>query len=267
MLSGWAEREGLGTYSVGAIARVIADLRLPKPAKKKKKRYEIAVPGVMWSEDGAGFKERGKKKELVLLQDECSRYKTGKRLVDGPATGQDVHQMLEEAFKKHPPPLVLKRDGGSIFDDDEAMALLEQHHVVVVTSPPGYPPYNGKKERSFRDVKSYERAMHQAGVVGTLAERIDEAIDDLNNQRPRPVLKGRTAREVFYNDRMPLPNRRRFKMEVETRQKEIESEAASRHYRDAARRQAVYEILLRYGFIRMEGDDVNLFPQSNADMN
>ena len=35
VLSDWAKREGLGMYSAGAIARVIDDLRLPKPAKKK----------------------------------------------------------------------------------------------------------------------------------------------------------------------------------------------------------------------------------------
>lgn len=254
VLSHWAQRERLGGYSPGAISRVIGDLKLPRPPKKTPRRYEIAAPGVMWSEDGSDFWDRGRKKELVLLQDECCRYKIGRLLVDGPAKGADVLQVLEEAFLRHPPPLVLKRDGGSIFDDDAVMALLDRYHVVVVTSPPGYPPYNGKKERSFRDVKSFERAMRRDLAPGNLAERIDEAIHDLNDERPRPVLKGRTASEVYHNDRIPLPDRQRFKMEVETRQMEIETEAGSRHQRDAARRQAVNEILFRYGFIKWKGN-------------
>jgi len=259
VLSHWAEREQLGRYSAGAIARVIADLRIEKPPKKKPKRYEIAAPGVMWSEDGSGFRERGKKKELVVLQDECSRYKTGRRLVDGPATGKDVLQVLEEAFVKHGPPLILKRDGGTIFDDERVMALLDKHHVVVVTSPPGYPPYNGKKERSFRDVKSYERAMRRSHADSSLAERIDEAIHDLNEERPRPVLGGRTAAEVYRTDRISLPDRKRFKMEVEARQEEIEREADSRHTRDAARRQAVNDVLFRFGFIQWKGNVATYF--------
>ncbi len=224
----WAVRERLGTWSAGTIARVIADLiatpeKIPKP-----KKYEIAAPMAMWSEDGTSFKERGRKKELLVLQDECSRYKINRRLASGPADATDVVDYLKEAIDRHGAPLVLKHDGGSIFHDKKVKKLLEEHDVVELTSPPHYPPFNGKKERSMRDIKGYERALRKHGRGTSLFERINITMHDLNEERPRPVLGGRTALEVFEQDRISLPNRKRFKMEVETRQVELEALAGSR---------------------------------------
>jgi hypothetical protein len=52
-------------------------------------------------------------------------------------------------------------------------------------------------------------------VLSTLRQRIDRAIRDLNQDQPRPVLGGRTAREVFQQDRIQLPDRRQFIREVD----------------------------------------------------
>jgi transposase InsO family protein len=250
----WAIRKGLGTWSTGTIARVIADLvstpeKIPKP-----KKYEIAAPMAMWAEDGTCFEERGRKKELLVLQDECSRYKINRRLVSGPADALDVADYLKEAFDRHGAPLVLKHDGGSIFHDEKVKNLLKEHDVVELTSPPYYPPFNGKKERSMRDIKSYERALRKHGKGASLFERIDITMHDLNDERPRPVLGGRTAKEVFEQDRIPLPNRKRFQMELETRQIELEAMAGSRKEIKAARRKAVIEILSRYKLLNWRGD-------------
>ena len=54
------------------------------------------------------------------------------------------------------------------------------------------------------------------------------AMFDLNEERPRSVLGGRPAQEVFEQDHRALPDRKRFKMEVETRQVELEAQAGSR---------------------------------------
>ena len=77
---------------------------------------------------------------------------------------------------------------------------------------------------------------------------------DLDQDRPRPVLGGRTAREVFEQDRMTLPDRFRFRLLVEMRQKELESNAGSRTEIAAARRRAVMEVLSRYGLLVWKGD-------------
>jgi hypothetical protein len=254
VLAAWARRQRLGSWSPSTIARVVEDLREEQPPKPKPRRYEITAPGVMWAEDGAGFRERGRKRELLVVQDECSRFKTAHALAEGPAKAEDVRALLEAAFDNHGPPLVLKRDGGSIFDEASVMELLDRHDVVVVTSPPRYPPYNGKKERSFRDVRGYERALRRRRRHLSLEARIDDAIHDLNDDRPRPVLGGRTAREVFEQDRRALPDRKRFRQDVEREERRLVADAASRHQRDAARRRAVEEVLSRYGLIEWKGD-------------
>jgi hypothetical protein len=228
VLAAWALRQELGRYHPDTIARVIEDLKDPPEDKPKPRRYEITVPGVMWSEDGAGFRERGKKKELLVLQDECSRFKANWRLANGPATASDVVDYLEEAFDTYGPPLVVKHDGDAIFHEREVTDLLDRYDVVSLTSPSRYPPFNGKKERSIRDIKSYERAVRRHTRRTTLWERLGKAIHDLNDQRPRPVLGGRTAREVA-----------------------------------AARRKAVEAVLLRYGLFK---EMVDMSPKMNAEI-
>ena len=106
----------------------------------------------------------------------------------------------------------------------------------------------------MRDIKSFERALRKHRVAGSLTQRIQTAMYDLNEERPRPVLAGRTACEVFEQDRIAMPNRKRFKMEVETRQMELESQAGSRREVQAARRRAVIEVLSRYKLIKWRGD-------------
>ncbi|MCP4599805.1 MAG: transposase [Proteobacteria bacterium] len=254
VLREWAIREGLGRWNASTISKVIADLK-PKPEKKAKpNRYEIAAPMVMWSEDGTQFKERGKKKELLVLQDECARYKINWELANGPANAVLVAEYLHEAFEQYGAPLVLKHDGDSIFHEQCVRDLLDEYSVVDLTSPPSYPPFNGKKERSMRDIKSYTRALFENRVGNSLEERIAITMHDLNDERPRPVLKGMTAAEVFNQTQTRLPNRRRFKMEVETKRRELEAEAGSRTEKTAARRRAVIQVLSSYNLINWRSD-------------
>jgi len=95
----WAIREGIGTWSVGTVAKVIADLTSTPEVLPKTRRYEVASSMAMWSEDGTCFKERGRKNELLVLQDECSRYKINRRLASGPADAAEVADYLNEASR------------------------------------------------------------------------------------------------------------------------------------------------------------------------
>jgi hypothetical protein len=119
VLREWGIRKDLGAYAADTIAKAIKPLVEKPPKKPKPQRYEITRPDVMWSEDGTGFKQQGRKQELLVLQDECSRFKLNRRLVDGPADSDDVYAYLKEAFEKYGAPLVLKRDGQSIFLREE----------------------------------------------------------------------------------------------------------------------------------------------------
>jgi transposase InsO family protein len=254
VLAAWCRREGLGDWCAGTVAAVIADLHEPEEEKPSPIRYEITATGVMWSEDGTGFLQRGLKQELLAVQDEHSRRKLNWDLADGPATSPDVRRYLEKAFKKYGPPLVLKHDGDAIFHTPEITTLLAQYQVLDLTSPPGHPGYNGKQERSMRDIKSYERAMRKHGDKGTLANRIRVTMKDLNDDRPRPVLGGRTATEAYNEGLAPLPDRRLFREEVESRERKLLSLARSRSEVRKARRLAIEQTLMCYGLMEIEGD-------------
>jgi transposase InsO family protein len=257
-LSDWCRREGLGDYSPTTISSIIDDIRDRKPPKDKPRRYEITTPRVMWSEDGAGFRDYGRKRELLFLQDECSRYKVNKRLVKGPANSDDVYDYLREAFDKYGAPLVLKHDGDPIFHEERVHKLLDEYGVINLKSPARYPPFNGKMERSIRDIKSYERAMKRCDSNSTLQCRIEAAIYDLNEERPRPVLGGRTAREVFEGKRRTLPDRQSFYNEVMKTEQIMLSESCTRKQKENARRWAVELVLLRQGLMK-EITDVSTY--------
>jgi len=257
-LADWCRREGMGDYSPTTISRIIDDIRDCKSPKEKPRRYEITSPNVMWSEDGAGFRDYGRKRELLILQDECSRYKVNKRLVKGPAKSDDVHDYLREAFDKHGAPLVLKHDGDSIFHEEKVHKLLEEYGVINMKSPARYPPFNGKMERSIRDIKSFERAMKRFDSNSTLQCRLEAAIHDLNEERPRPVLGGRTAREVFEGKHRPFLDRHRFYNQVMKVERIMLSDSCTRKQKDDARRRAVELVLLRQGLMK-EITDVSTY--------
>jgi hypothetical protein len=260
VLAAWCEQKGLGPWSAGTIAAVIADLREEKEPDRPAMRYEVTGSNVMWSEDGTGFRQRGRKRELLVVQDEHARLKLHWRLVGGPARAEDVHAYLTESFSRYGAPLVLKHDGDAIFHEARIADLLRRHQVVELTVPRGYPRYNGKQERSMRDIKSYERAMRRHGVGGSLHERLDTTMQDLNEERPRPVLGGRTARESYEEDPTTLPDRSAFVTEVRGTEQSLRGAATSRRERDSSHRRAVETVLMRYGLMRIEGDVSHDFP-------
>lgn len=254
VLKAWCERERLGSWSATTIAAVIADLCELEEPDPPPQRVEVTAPDVMWSEDGTDFKQHGAKSELLVVQDEYSRRKLNRRLVPGPARAKDVVSYLEEAFERFGAPLVLKHDGDGIFHERSVCDLLSRWTVVSLTSPAGWPGYNGKQERSMRDIKSFERALRRHGVGESLAERIELAMTDLNDERPRPVLAGRTAREAYEDREVRLPDRRAFIAAVAEEEARLLAEAVTRRDKSSAHRRAIENVLVRDGLMVIEGN-------------
>jgi hypothetical protein len=250
VLAAWAERTGLGHFSPTTIGRAITDLTPKNKPKRKVRRIRVTASNVIWSEDGLGFRERGRKHELLAVGDEHARCELGHRLVTGPAKGRDVVAYLEQAFQEHGPPLVLKQDRGSNLNDHRVKQLCDRYGVLLLNSPSGYPPYNGRRERANRDIRQYVYAMGRDGPPRSLAERIDAAIHDLSEERPRPVLGGRTAREVYDADKQKLPNRWWLIKEVNALEVRIKQDARNRADLDSARRRAIESVLLSHGLVK-----------------
>ena len=101
--------------------------------------------------------------------------------------------------------------------------------------------------------------MRRHGVLGSLADRLEATLHDLNNVRPRPMLKGRTAQEVFHQDGGLLPDRDAFARAVDQREARLRLEAATRQDLDDARRRAVEQLLLDYGLLEYRGNKLPYF--------
>ena len=106
----------------------------------------------------------------------------------------------------------------------------------------------------MRDIKSFERAMRRHGRSSSLSHRIDAAVRDLNQDRPRPMLDGRVASEVFERDRIPLPDRQIFMEKINRTERGLLDTARTRAETDSARRRAVEAVLLDYGLMKNTGD-------------
>ena len=106
----------------------------------------------------------------------------------------------------------------------------------------------------MRDIKSYERAMRKHGDNGPLMNRIHVTMQDLNEDRPRPVLGGRTAREAYEEGLARLPDRMSFTQEVESRESSLLVSARTRKEARQARRWAIEQTLMCYGLMEIEGN-------------
>jgi len=257
VLADWCRREGLGNWSASTVGRVIADLVDRRTKPEARRRYEITASDVMWSEDGTSFGRGRRKRELLVIQDEHARKKLQTRLVRGSASEANAVTNLRAAFEEHGAPLVLKHDGASVFHGAEMRRLLDEYGVLDLTSPPYWPGYNGKQERSMRDIHSMELAIRRHGVKGSLRQRLDLALHDLNDERPRPMLGGLTASEVYARDAVDEVDRTKLAEEVRQETRRLRAQARSWHERRASRRRAVEMVLSRHGFLVEIGGSVN----------
>jgi hypothetical protein len=109
------------------------------------------------------------------------------------------------------------------------------------------------RARPVRDIKNFEHTVLGYIPDSTLAERMRATIHNLNEIRPRPVLRGGTASGVYEQDRVPLPDREVFIQGVNHKEERLRQDATSRQDLDAARRRAVEQEPLRYRLMEIRG--------------
>ncbi len=109
----------------------------------------------------------------------------------------------------------------------------------------------------MRDIKSMDRAIRKHGTEGNLRQRLEVVIRDLNDERPRPMLGGLTAREVHERDRVEDMDRGALAKEVRLETRRLRAQARSRYEKQAARRRAVEMVLSSHGFLQKTEGSVN----------
>ncbi len=167
--------------------------------RQRLQRYEFLHPDVAHSLDYTEMPREGPgapKRYLAKIMDDFARLKLKHALTHrkGPVVaGSIVDQHLSTCRK----PLVFKFD--LEFDTEDFYELLLLHKVVPLPSPASYPPFNGKTERSYRDVKDWLREFQgelywsdeELETELQLCFRQSDALD------PRPVLGGLTAKASY----------------------------------------------------------------------
>lgn len=152
------------------------------------KRIEWKYPGTAWAIDATEVKIHDRKVILYATIDMASRYRLN-HLMSNETSALEVATHLTSLFIEHGAPLFLKRDNGSVFKNEIVDELLAKYGVIALNSPPHYPRYNGSIEKSIRDFKDVFR------------DQLEQTVHGLNH-RSRRCLKGRTACDVYHDDRL-----------------------------------------------------------------
>lgn len=198
-------------------AEVRADVK--RERRSRLQRYEFLHPDVAHSLDYTEMPRQdpwSSKRYLAKIMDDFARLKL-KHALTHRKGAVVAGALVDNHLSTAPKPLVLKFD--LEFDTPEFYELLLRHGVIPLPSPAGYPPFNAKTERSYRDVKDWLREFE--GEIywsdDELATELDICFEQIDEVDPRPVLGGLTARgaydcaprtqvkrEIFFSDAVEL---------------------------------------------------------------
>lgn len=146
------------------------------------------------------FMQMGPKKStlgrLLCLQEAYSRFKPQWDLSTN-WTSRKVEEFLENAWDVAGKPMFLKSDQGTEFTSLRFQDFLKNHKVIPIVSPPYRASYNGKEERSHRDIRKWTRPVEKIGSLRVMARILSEAIQDLNMERPMKTLDWATPMKTF----------------------------------------------------------------------
>ena len=188
-----------------ALARYVAEERANRNRARRQvcKHVRWLWPNLAWAIDATelGRDQNGRKLYIHAARDLCSRFGFGP-LSQTQSTGLTVADYIEQLFRQHGAPLFLKRDNGSPFNDAAVDAVLSRHGVIPLNSPPRYPRYNGAIENGMRQLQTVlgewpSPACWQPAEIAPYIAAVQREL----NCRPRRCLDGRSACEVYYQQR------------------------------------------------------------------
>lgn len=170
------------------------------------RRITWNASGVAWSMDDTGYDRPdagGHTPMLHHLEDLGSKYKFPP-LCGALALGEEVAGNLRHHFIVNGAPLFTKRDGGGNLNHVEVDQVLAEYAVLPLNSPFRYPPYNGAIEEAQGELKTGLKNQI-SGVEWRQSDNLEPyaraAVHEINH-RPRPCLGGKTACQVFFNNRV-----------------------------------------------------------------
>jgi hypothetical protein len=215
-------------------------------------RYEFATRDVCHSLDHKVVPAEipyGPKRYFFRIMDERVRLtlSSGISMVKGAAAGI---RWLNDHLKRHPNPLVFKYDRE--FDHPQFEGLLVARMIVPMPSPAAYPPFNGKMERTNRDVQMWIEAFGPDWYPGydELSQEAQRCLEEHDEYMERPMFEGRTRRQAYDEMQPPTVDRERFFRDADELRRSILNRPGKPVYRADAWRIAAKETLKRYGLVK-----------------
>jgi hypothetical protein len=162
-------------------------------------RYEFVYPDVAYSID---FKRvpadmpGARKRYLFRIVDECTRLTLKRALTDHKGAGVGL-RFVREHFREGRIPLVFKYDREFNVPDFERWLLY--HNVVPLPSPRRRPQFNGKFERTNKDVQLWLGAFEgdQFWSYEEIDKELQFCFEQLDEIEERAMFGGRTRRQAY----------------------------------------------------------------------
>lgn len=190
---------GISGGSVGKIRKRFNSGPIAEVRQKIPQTVEWLKVHACWSLDMMWTLFKGVRLYLMVLVEEYSRLLLGWRL-SVERSGSEAWKLVEEVIKSTGKlPLILKHDNEKGFLADIFQGNLINSGIVPLPSPAYYAPFNGKVERSIKEVRKFTDKVENRYDVSMedLIYQIRRGFHVINEMLPRRIFEGKTSREIY----------------------------------------------------------------------
>lgn len=196
-------------YIVGKLCGISASMAgkirrscRPKAVRERINGSSLFLPHVTWAMDIMERKWRGLIVYIMMITEEYSFRKLGWLCRIRKSSSMAIELIKRTGKKAGYRPFSIKKDNESLFASDKVQKTLEEEKIIDVPSPPYWARYNGRMERSFKDLdKGLE--INDEMEWSEVKNEVAKTIWLLNKQIPRKKLDGKTCDDVFYSTELP----------------------------------------------------------------